>query len=152
MTDLLTKIMAVNWQRQHNYLSVKIWGRWSCVVCPNTLPKSKSSPLKIGLPKRKGLFPNPIFHGRAVSFRECIIQCFSKSLMQLILVRIPPSYRYLKCLENFSVDPWLSGWFFIRMKMAMLYPPQNSHRSHLKIDGWKRIVSLGPGLFSGANC
>ena len=42
----------------------------SCPKGSNTLPKTNSSPLKIGLPKRKVVSQPPFFTGY-VSFREC---------------------------------------------------------------------------------
>ena len=43
-----------------------------CFVFSCTLPETNSSPLKIGLPKRKLVFQSSIFRGY-VSFRECML-------------------------------------------------------------------------------
>ena len=62
-----------------------------------TLPETKSSPLKIGLPKRKVVSQPPFFRGY-VSFRECNCQMVQKAIPENMYEIHPSDF----CLQSKS--------------------------------------------------
>ena len=88
-----------------------------------TLPETKSSPLKTGLPKRKAVSQAPFFRGKlAVSFREGWHQAWALS----------KKTWHLAWLEN---PPYRNGqknvWVYIYLLMGV----EPKIEKHLKMDG-----------------